>query len=113
MPKSSFSSLLRTGLRDAPRILAIVVAVILTIWLSGWLPKAVGLPELAPLLTTVYVVLILIAFGHFARRALFHKLDLQGIGLRALDSPIGAGMVFIGICLVLCTILLCYVQLLR
>lgn len=40
------------------------------------------------------VVLILAALSHVIRRVLFPRLDLQELGLKAMESPVGAGLAF-------------------
>lgn len=45
--------------------------------------------------------LIAVAFSHLARRALFDYLDLGEYARRAKETPVGAGLVFLGVCLVI------------
>lgn len=42
-----------------------------------------------------------VAFSHAARRGLFDYIDLQRVVDKAMESPQGAGKVFIGVCIVL------------
>lgn len=99
--------------RESLRVVAFLITIVATVWLSEFLPRVTGHPEFAPLFSTIYMILFVVAFSHLARRILFHKLDLQKIGGDAMAHPIGAGLVFFSICLVLCTVMLSYVQLLR
>jgi hypothetical protein len=48
---------------------------------------------------------IKVAFAHLARRGLFDYLDLQRVAEKAQQTPLGAGLVFVGVCLVISALL--------
>ena len=99
--------------RDLARPLLLMAAVIILFWLSAWLPQRLGEVALAPLLTSAAMVLALAIMSHCTRRVLFPRLDLQKIALKAMDHPIGAAIVFLGITLVLSVLLYANVSMLR
>lgn len=43
--------------------------------------------------------------SHVTRRIMFNKLDLQSIALKAAETPLGASLVFVGICAVLISLM--------
>lgn len=88
-----------------------VVAVLL--WLDSWLPAVAGEAVLSPLLTSSAIVMGLAALSHLTRRVLFPRLDLQELGLKAAEHPIGAGVVFLGISSVLAVLIVANVSMLR
>lgn len=45
--------------------------------------------------------ILAVAFAHLARRGLFDYLDLKKVADRAQEHPIGAGLVFLGACIVI------------
>lgn len=66
-----------------------------------------GIPALSPWSLFVGGSFYVFAATHVLRRMYFPHLDLQAIAKEACDgvSGIGAGLVFIGICLVLCALI--------
>ena len=101
---TQFEKIITTCKRDLGRIGRLMVLLLLIGWASNWIGQILGHPELAPLFTSLYAILIITVVTHIARRMLFHRLDLQSIALEAASSGTGAGLVFVGICLVFCTI---------
>jgi hypothetical protein len=83
---------------DAIRILPFVV-LLGTFWfgdLDGFLTVIIGVG-----MATAYAL-----FSHATRRILFPYLDLQKFANAALGNPTGAGLVFLGVCILLgCLIL--------
>lgn len=57
--------------------------------MTGMLVLALATPVLA------------VAFAHLARRGLFDYLDMQKVAERAQEGPTGAGLVFLGVCVVI------------
>lgn len=51
------------------------------------------------------VGVLLAAGSHFTRRIMFNRLDLQSIAQVAVETPIGAAIVFFSICLVLISLM--------
>lgn len=60
---------------------------------TGMLVMALATPILA------------VAFAHLARRGLFDYLDLQNVSDRAQEGSTGAGLVFLGVCIVIAALL--------
>lgn len=57
------------------------------------------------LLLALVTPIIAVAFAHLARRGLFDYLDMSEFADRAKQSPIGAGLVFLGTCVVISALL--------
>lgn len=53
------------------------------------------------LVLTLATPVLAVAFSHAARRGLFDYIDLQTVYERAMETPQGAGKVFLGVCIVL------------
>lgn len=60
------------------------------------------------LLLAVVTPLVAVLFAHLARKALFDYLDLERLARRAEDTPTGAGMVFLGVCIVIFGLLMLF-----
>lgn len=61
---------------------------------------ATDLPVLMTLLYSMSAILVVVAVSHVTRTVLFPYLDLGCIASRASEGPTGAGLVFLGVCLV-------------
>lgn len=61
--------------------------------MTGMLVMALATPVLA------------VAFSHLARKGLFDYLDLKTVADKAQQEPTGAGLVFVGVCIVLAALL--------
>lgn len=93
------SSLIRAGL-----LLAVGLALLST---DAAVARRLGIPALAPILLSAGWLCVAAAISHVARVILFPGLDLVMIGRRAIsECNAGAGLVFLGICLVLAALLL-------
>lgn len=57
------------------------------------------------LLLGVVTPLVAVLFAHLARKALFDYLDLEHLAGRAENTPTGAGLVFLGVCIVIAALL--------
>jgi len=64
-----------------------------------------GIAALAPWSLWIGGSLIVYSISHVLRRLHFPSLDLQLIAKVAMESPTGAGLVFIGICMFICTLM--------
>jgi hypothetical protein len=64
------------------------------------------LPILLTLGYALSAILLVVALAHFARRILFPYLDLEVISNRAVQSPAGAGLVFLGTALIILAVIL-------
>lgn len=88
--------------------------IVFLIWLSNWFPKASGHPEFAPLLTCSYMIMLLVIVAHFIRCALFHKLKLQAIAIKAIDEKnMPAAIVFMSVVFILATAMYILASMLR
>jgi hypothetical protein len=72
------------------------VVVMLYLWLTDPNDGALTLTFFAKLATPV----IAVWFAHLARKALFDYIDLSQLYYKAKQSTVGAGLVFLGICIV-------------
>lgn len=96
----------RTAARDTIRLGIFAAIAGLLLWLSNWLPAAIEEPDLASYLFRASLVVGAAFATHLTRRVLVPDLDMGAIGKLALASPEGAGKVFLGLCLLLCTLLI-------
>ena len=94
-----------------PLMLAGLVAILLL--LDHWLPGITGHAELSPLLTSTAMVVGVALVSQLTRRVLFPRLDLQHVAELAVQTPIGAALVFVGTCVMLSTLLYANVAMLR
>lgn len=79
----------RRGFFDL-RVWALLVPAVLVL--------AVDLPVLFTLGYSLAAMLVIVAVAHVIRRVLFPYLDLEEVENQASTSPIGAGLVFLGTC---------------
>lgn len=96
---------LRKLKEDLIRVFLMVAAATIVLLVSPLLAEAVGHPELSPLGMWTGLTIFGVAISHILRRALFPYLDMKGVAARACEAPFGAGMVFLGVCLVLSSLL--------
>lgn len=61
---------------------------------------------LSTLLYSMAAILVVVAMAHTVRRVVFHYLDLEDLARKAAESPTGAALVFLGVCLLLMAVLL-------
>jgi hypothetical protein len=101
------------GYADLRRIVPITLIVALLFAAEAWLPSASGRAELSPLLTSAAMVVLLAGISHILRRIFFPDLDLHAVADKASAHPIGAGLVFLGVCAVLAVLLVLPVAMLR
>lgn len=65
--------------------------------------------DLAVLLTLGYAlcaIFVIVAVAHVIRRVLFHYLDLEEYAAKAFASPLGAGLVFLAVCVLFSAIVI-------
>ena len=86
---------------DILRVLAIFYAATLLVIVSGPLASLVNEPAYAPWLLFAGLALYGVGLSHILRRVLFPYIDLKADADRAQKSPEGAGLVFLGVCIVL------------
>lgn len=91
------ADLIRVFLMSGGATVILMVSPILAEW--------VGHPEFAPLGMWTGLTLYGVAMSHLLRRALFPYLDMKGVAARACETPFGAGFVFVGVCMVLSSLL--------
>lgn len=86
---------------DAMRVVVMIVVASVLLFLST--PAAVLLHEPALAAWGMYAGLAVYcaALSHVLRRAFFPYLDLRDVAYRAIAHPVGAGLVFVGVCVVL------------
>lgn len=94
-------------IREIPRVLILLVLAVLFIWGSTPLALAIDFPAVATWGLFFGGCFIAVALSHLCRRLLFPRLDLQTIAFLAYqDNNRGAGLVFLGICIVLASFVL-------
>ena len=57
------------------------------------------------LLLGLVTPVIAVAFAHIARKGLFDYIDMQTFANKAKETPVGAGLVFVGLCIVISALL--------
>ncbi len=87
--------------RDLPRVLSFFALGALMIFGSTWFAGLVNEPAFAPWGLFIGGAFLVAGLVHIIRRLVFPKLDLQLIAITALNTPTGAGLVFLGMCLVI------------
>lgn len=91
------SDSMRRGLLDL-RVWALMVPALIIL--------ALDVPILTALLYSLSAVLVIVAMTHVIRRVLFHYVDMELLALLSQHNPTGAGLVFLGVCVVLSTVIL-------
>ncbi len=93
---------MKTVVPDVIRLTLLVAAGLVLIWLAGSHLSSVGLPAAAaPPVEFAGCAFIATALAHVLRRVLFHRVDLQHFAHRAYEHPVGAGLVVLGLCMVI------------
>ena len=80
----------------------------LRVWMllaPALLVLALDLPVLTALLYSLSAMLVIVAMTHVIRRVLFHYVDMELLALIAQHSATGAGLTFVGVCIVLASII--------
>lgn len=91
---------------DARRVGFLLSVASLMVALAAPLARAIGMPEISPWGLFAGLALYGVALSHMLRRALFPYLDLREISNKAGRSAQGAGLVFLGVCVVLSAFIL-------
>lgn len=86
---------------DVLRVLSLAAFATVVLLYSTPFAVWVGEPEFAPLGLVTGNALYMAALSHALRRLLFPYVDLKEYAARAKDSPLGAAVVFVGVCIVL------------
>lgn len=87
----------RRGLLDL-RVWALLIPAVLVL--------ALDIPVLLTLLYSLSAMLVIVAMSHVIRRVLFPYLDLEEVENRASESSTGAGLVFLGTCVLFSSLVL-------
>lgn len=91
---------------DVMRVASMIAVAVALLFGSTPLALVVGEPALAPWGMLAGLSTFGVALSHVFRRALFPYLDLKEVAIRAQAHPVGAGLVFMGVCAVLASLLL-------
>ncbi len=91
---------------DIARIAGLFFAATLLVMVSAPLADLIGEPAYAPWFLFAGLALYGVALSHILRRILFPYIDLKVFSTMASRSPEGAGMVFVGVSLVLAAFIL-------
>lgn len=99
---------------DLARVaLLIITAVALGVG-QEYVVALTGEPTLRPVLYMMAVLFLICCVVHIIRRLLFHRMDVQSIGLNAAaGGPVAASVVFLGCCIVIATLIWAAVALLN
>lgn len=90
---------------DIWRVGALLLLATAFLFASTPFALAVGEPSFAPWGMFAGLMLYGVALSHALRRLMFPYVDLKAVAADARRSPTGAGLVFIGVCIVLATFL--------
>ncbi|GGY07014.1 hypothetical protein [Paludibacterium paludis] len=89
-------------IRDAVRLTLLLLGGLTLVALADGHLALFGLPPAAGApIEFAGCALFATAMAHLIRRLLFHRLDLQHFALRAFEHPVGAGLVVLGLCMVI------------
>jgi hypothetical protein len=94
-------SLWKALLRDFWIVALMLIIGNVLIAVSTPLAQWVGEPAFAPWGLFFGGSFLVGALTHIIRRLVFHPLSLQRMAMEAFKSPVGAGFVFLGICIVM------------
>ena len=88
----------------------IVWPILIGAWMihyGEWAAQVTGIPALAPWSLFIGGSFFVFAITHVLRRLYFPHLDMQAIAKDAIEgvSGVGAGLVFVGICMVICALI--------
>lgn len=72
----------------------------------AFLILSTDLPVLMTLLYSMAAILVVMAMAHTVRRILFHYLDLRALAIKAAETPMGAALIFIGVCFMTAAVVL-------
>jgi diacylglycerol kinase len=64
------------------------------------------IPVLLTLLYSMSAILVVVAMAHSIRRVLFHYIDLGELARKASETPGGAALIFLGVCILIAFIVL-------
>lgn len=76
----------------------------LILLLPALLVLAFDLPVMWTLIYSLSAIFVIVAAAHIIRRVLFHYVDLEPTFDRATESPMGAGIAFLGVCVLVSSI---------
>jgi hypothetical protein len=96
----------RVIFRDVWLVVVLMIIGMVLVVLSTPLATAVGEPAFAPLGLFTGGVFFIAALSHIIRRLFFHPLYLYSFAMKAFETPTGAGLVVLGMCLVLASFVL-------
>lgn len=106
IPQFSWGKFKSRATEDVMRVVAITLVGALLMYLSTVIPQLVGESLLAIQLYAAGAVFLLVATSHVTRRLLCPRLDYQKIGKEAIAGNLGAGLVFLGMSVLVCTFIL-------
>lgn len=88
---------------DILRVVILLSLMVLVASVDNWLNLTEQYAYLSVLFTSSSLVLAFAAISHIIRRLLFPNIDLREYGWKALEDPLAASIVYLGICIVLST----------
>ncbi|WP_031358172.1 hypothetical protein [Caballeronia sordidicola] len=96
----------RILMTDIPRVVIALLLGWLLVRIAVPIARGLGEPEFAPWITFMGGGFWAAGLSHVLRRLFFHRIDMHAFASKALEAPTGAGLVFLGVCLVLAAFVL-------
>jgi len=96
---------------DCWRVAFLLLMSFLLIWGSAEAGLYTGESMMSPLMSSMGAVVAIAFLSHVTRRVLFTRLDMIVFARKALEQPIAAALVFLGVCFVLSSLILAQVML--
>jgi hypothetical protein len=87
--------------RDLMRLVPLILVGALLVLCAAPVAKVLNEPTFAAWMVMCGAGFFLAALSHVLRRMLFPQMDLQKYAQAARQDPVGAGLVFVGVCIVL------------
>ena len=82
---------------DSRRILLVIAAIVVLLWLESWLPAAIGQPQFSPLLNSLSMVMGSLVAGHIMCRMIMPSVDLQELVGLAKGGSVSAAIAAVGV----------------
>ena len=98
---------------DLKRISAIILIILLIGELDSMFTFTEKFSYLTAVISSTSIVLAIAAFSHLTRRIFFPEIDLKEFAKTAKETPLSASIVFLGVCVILSTLIVVNVSLLK
>lgn len=98
---------------DVRRLVMLAVIVILFNEVDKFFNFTTQYAYITALLTSTSIVLVVAAVSHIVRRILFPTIYMGEFAKKAMEDPIGAALIYLGICIVTAVFVVVNIQLLN